>query len=140
LVDYIEGSSTTKQEVCALWDAVRASTKTDMMVLFWKGKCVAHLGFKRRDLVGKATLAPGSLCQESQQKNISRSLANLVLFPGRFEFLEYLPSNTQSVYVQPLHPDGVLVLGSATQRSYTILDQAWISAWCDKLFVALDEQ
>lgn len=120
-----------------LWDAVRYSTKTDMLVIFWKKKCIVHLGYVAAGATaGNAVL--GDLCTESQYKNVSRSLANLALFPGRFEFLEYLPSNTQCLLVQPLHPDGVLVLGSATQRSFTILDQAWIATWCDKLFVTLD--
>lgn len=97
-----------------------------------------HLGYMATGATaGRAVL--GKLCQESQEKNIPRSLANLALFPGRFEFLEYLPGNSQCLYVQPLHPHGVLVLGSATQRSYTILDQAWIATWCDKVFVTLEK-
>jgi hypothetical protein len=139
-VDYINADEKVKGEIRAIWDAVGASTKTDMMVLFWKEECVCHLGYKRKGLSGTASLVGGGLCDESRESNISRSLANLVLFPGRFEFLEYLPSNTQSIYVQPLHPHGVLIVGSATQRSYTVLDQAWISTWCDKLFVALEDE
>ena len=128
------------REVRAFWDAAGSATKTDMMVVFWKGRCVSHFGFKRRglreDLLGD--LRPGKLLQESQATNTSRSLANLALFPGRFEFFEYLPSDTQAVHVQPMHPDGVVILGSATQRSFTILDQAWIGCWADKLSVVLD--
>ncbi len=120
------------------WDAVRESTQAEILVIFWKGKCVAHLGYS---VVGiePGSAVPGKLCQESQSTNSPRSLANLVLFPGRFEFLEFLPNNTQCLHVQPLHPDGIVVLGAATQRNFTILDQAWISTWCDKLFVALDK-
>jgi len=137
-VHYIsESFENSSEEILRLWDAVRCSTKTDMMVIFWKGECIVHLGSMAKGArAGSAGI--GDLCLESQEKNVSRSLANLALFPGRFEFLEYLPSNTQCVHVQPLHPDGVLVLGSATQRSFTILDQAWIATWCDKLFVTLE--
>lgn len=139
-VDYVSDDTIgtpAEGEIRGMWDAVRAATKTDMMVVFWRGRCIAHLGYKRRSLAEAPRI--GSLCQESQDKNVPRSLANLALFPGRFEFLEYLPSNTQSVHVQPLHPEGVVVLGTATQRSFTILDQAWIGTWSDKLFVSLDE-
>jgi len=94
----------------------------EIMVIFWKGRCIAHIGYKRPGLTS-GTAQLGQLCKESQEKNIPRYLANLVLFPGRMEFLDYLPSNTQSVLVQPLHPNGVVVLGSPTQRSFTILDQ-----------------
>lgn len=139
-VDYL-GDDTkntpAEREIRAMWDAVRAATRTDMMVVFWRGQCIAHLGYKRRNFTDRAQI--GSLCRDSQERNVPRSLANLALFPGRFEFLAYLPSNTQSVHVQPLHPDGVVVLGTATQRSFTILDQAWIGTWCDKLCVALED-
>lgn len=139
-IDYMSNHTKNmpaEREIRAMWDAVRAATRTDMMVVFWKGQCIAHLGCKRRGFTDTAEI--GSLCRESQDRNVPRSLANLALFPGRFEFLAYLPSNTQSVHVQPLHPDGVVVLGTATQRSFTILDQAWIGTWCDKLFVTLDD-
>lgn len=142
-VDYIcEAASNTPagREIQAFWDAVRTSTKTDMMVVFWKGKCIAHLGFKRKDLASSAPVKPGALLRESQASDSPRSLANLALFPGRFEFFEYLPSNTQAVHVQPMHPDGVIIFGSATQRSFTILDQAWIGCYADKLSVVLDEE
>lgn len=105
-----------------LWEAVRVATKTDMLVIFWKGKCLAHLGYGAKGLK-PGTASPGNLCNESISKDVPRSLGNLALFPGRFEFLEFLPSNTQSLYVQPLSPNGAIVVGSATQRGYTILDQ-----------------
>eukprot|EP00889_Picochlorum_renovo_P003497 jgi/Picre1/30527/NNA_005890.t1 len=138
-VTYIaDGVKQAKEEIVRFWDAVREATQAEILVIFWKGKCVAHLGYSAVG-VEPGTAMPGKLCQESQSANSPRSLANLVLFPGRFEFLEFLPSNTQCLHVQPLHPHGVVVLGAATQRNFTILDQAWISTWCDKLFVALDK-
>ncbi|WPT11770.1 Protein COFACTOR ASSEMBLY OF COMPLEX C SUBUNIT B CCB4 [Picochlorum sp. SENEW3] len=138
-VTYIaDGVKQAKEEIVRFWDAVREATQAEILVIFWKGKCVAHLGYSAVG-VEPGTAVPGKLCQESQSTNSPRSLANLVLFPGRFEFLEFLPSNTQCLHVQPLHPHGVVVLGAATQRNFTILDQAWISTWCDKLFVALDK-
>ena len=140
-VDYMDAdalNAESREEILRFWDAVRLATKTNMMVIFWKNKCIAHMGYMSKENTIPGSAVCGALCQESQENNIPRCLANLVLFPGRFEFLEYLPSNTQCVHVQPLHPNGVVVLGSATQRSITILDQAWISTWCDKLFVTLD--
>lgn len=132
-----ESFENSREEILRLWDAVKCSTKTDLLVIFWKKKCIVHLGCVAPGVkAGSAVI--GNLCLESQEKDVSRSFANVALFPGRFEFLEYVPSNTQCIHVQPLHPDGVLVLGSATQRSFTILDQAWIATWCDKLFVTLE--
>ena len=56
-------------------------------------------------------------------------------YAGRAEFYEYLPTNAQSIIIQPCGENSVLVIGSGTQRAFTILDQAWISAWNDKIEV-----
>ena len=62
-----------------------------------------------------------------------------LLFPtGRAEFYTYLPRNSQSVIIQACGNQGVVLVGSDTQRAFTMLDQAWISAWNDKLEVALE--
>lgn len=42
---------------------------------------------------------------------------------GRFEFLEYLPRNTQGVVVKPIGSDGVLVAAADTQRGFGNIDQ-----------------
>lgn len=42
---------------------------------------------------------------------------------GRFEFLEYFPSNTQGVIVKPIGKDGVLVVAADTQRGFGNVDQ-----------------
>ncbi len=39
------------------------------------------------------------------------------------EFVAYLPENTQGVVVQPIGKQGVLVVGSDTQRGISRLDQ-----------------
>lgn len=65
-------------------------------------------------------------------------LANLVLYPGRAEFVEYLPDTTQGVVVQPVGSQGVLVAATDTQRGVSRLDQAWIAAIADKLEVSLE--
>lgn len=41
------------------------------------------------------TQAPGTLCLAAQQSGSGNYLANMVLYPGRFEFFEYLPDNIQ---------------------------------------------
>ena len=46
-----------------------------------------------------------------------------LLVAGAFEFATYLPSNIQSVLVQPVGEDGVLVLGSDYQRGFGKVDQ-----------------
>ena len=42
---------------------------------------------------------------------------------GRLEFAAYLPANCQAALIQPVGSQGVLVVGSDTQRGFTRLDQ-----------------
>ena len=123
-------------DVEAAWEAIQFATAAEMMVVFKGGRCVAHLGAARPGTTAGAA-TPGPICEGVQTRGSATFLANLALFPGRGEFYEYLPRNTQSVIVQPCGDDGVAVVGSGTQRAFTILDQAWLSAWNDKLEVAL---
>ena len=59
-------------------------------------------------------------------------LPTLQALPGRFEFVPYLPSNTQLVLMVPIFNTGrtksstnVLVLGSNTAKSFSPRDVAW---------------
>ncbi|KAI3426276.1 hypothetical protein D9Q98_008651 [Chlorella vulgaris] len=120
-----------------VWDAVRSATRTRSLLLFYNGRCLLHAGVAP---AGKplGAAVPGPICQKAMKSGSGNYLANLVLFPGRFEFEGYLPPNCQAALIQPVGPNGVLVLGSDTQRGYTTLDQAWVSAVADKLEVQLE--
>jgi hypothetical protein len=109
------------------------------MVVFNNKKCIMHVGCMLPGHI-PGTAKPGPICLEAQRKGTGNFLANLALFPGRAEFYTYLPSNSQSVIVQPCGDKGVVVIGSGTQRAFTVLDQAWISVWNDKLEVALEKK
>ena len=54
---------------------------------------------------------------------------------GRFEFLEYLPANTQSVVIQPIENKGVVVVGTNVQRGFSKLDQVSLSCILPMLIV-----
>lgn len=97
-----------------------------------------HKGYMKHGTVPLQS-RPGPLCQAVERSGSSNSLANLSLFPGRGEFYEYCPENTQSVILLPYGKKGCVVLGAATQRGFTLLDQAWLSVWIDKLVVALND-
>ena len=55
---------------------------------------MAHVGVASRGL-HPGTQIPGALCRAAQQSGSGNYLANMVLYPGRFEFFEYLPDNIQ---------------------------------------------
>ncbi len=132
-------SAEAVKDVDAAWAAIQFATAAEMMVVFKGGRCVAHLGAARVGATPGAA-GPGPICVETLARGSATFLANLALFPGRAEFYEYLPRNTQSVIVQPVGDDVIVVVGSGTQRAFTILDQAWLSAWNDKLDVALSPE
>lgn len=50
------------------------------------------------------------------------------------EFVSYLPPNTQAALIQPIGSQGVLVLGSDTQRGFSRLDQVggWWGWWAGR--------
>lgn len=45
---------------------------------------------------------------------------------GRLEFAGYLPPNCQAALIQPVGPQGVLVVGGDTQRGFSRLDQVGV--------------
>ena len=126
-----------QKEIEAAWMAMSWASKTEIMVVFYKGTCVAHLGRKRSNYKA-GTVTPGTICLDAQRRGTGNYLANLSLYPGRQEFFEYLPENTQSLIIRPCGKYGIVVVGANAQRGFTILDQAWISLWTDKLEVAFE--
>lgn len=81
----------------------------------------------------------GPICERVAQTGEGNYLANLLPYPGRFEFYPYLPDNTQAVLLTPLGTEGVLVVAADAQRGFAPLDQAWISAIADKIDSTMDE-
>ena len=69
----------------------------------------------------------GSIARNSNGKETY--LPTLQALPGRFEFVPYLPSNTQLVLIVPIFNSrfgsSLLVLGSNTAKSFTPRDVAW---------------
>ncbi|KAK9909222.1 hypothetical protein WJX75_009014 [Coccomyxa subellipsoidea] len=131
-------SGEAKAELRWLWRALRLATRCRGVVVIHKGRCVMHYGMAAPGTVpGRATVGPiGAAAMKSGSGNY---LANLILFPGRVEFTEYFPENTQGVLVQPVGEEGLLVCGTDTQRGFGRLDQAWIAALAEKLDIALRE-
>lgn len=120
-----------------VWDALRTTSRARSVVIFYRGRCLFQVGVAPAgQAVGAAS--PGAICQQAMNSGTGNYLANLTLFPGRFEFSSYLPPNCQAALIQPVGPQGVLVVGSDTQRGFTRLDQAWASAVGDKLEVQFE--
>eukprot|EP00878_Enallax_costatus_P017220 GHUV01018080.1.p1 GENE.GHUV01018080.1~~GHUV01018080.1.p1 ORF type:complete len:169 (+),score=51.31 GHUV01018080.1:880-1386(+) len=102
-----------------------------------RGRSLFHAGMARAGYqLGTATA--GEVAQKAMETGKGNYLANLVLYPGRDEFVKYLPEATQGVIVQPLGNAGVMVVGTDTLRGLSRLDQAWIANIADKLEVSLE--
>ena len=72
---------------CRVWDSLRAATRARTLVLFYKGRCLLHVGAAAADAAAAGGLAigattPGPICQQVMQSGTGNYLANLMLFPG----------------------------------------------------------
>jgi hypothetical protein len=181
-----------EREMRWAWRALSSTARCSSLVVFLRGRCVAHFGAAAPEeggsrgaggsaaaeggggtvaaapcAPGAAPARPGAVVQECVSKGQGQYLANLVLYPGRGEFVAYLPEATQGVAVQPFGGGGVaaaarggkaagaagsaaagaaaapplagcLVVGSDTVRGLSRLDQAWLATLADKLEVSLE--
>ena len=109
------------------------ATPAASLVLVWKGRELL-----RRGVLASAPFAVGPILERACSKQQLISMVNLKLYPGRDEFA-YLPSNAPSVLVQPIGPDGWLVLAGWSVRCFSRSDELWIDGWCRKLRSSLEE-
>lgn len=132
------------RELKWVWDALRNATRTKALVVLYGGACVLQAGIAATAVNGSVVsvnaseFINGALYKGVQKSGRQNYLANLVLYPGRFE-LSFLPSNTQAVLLQPLGDDGVLVLASDTIRGFTPADQAWLGTIAEKVDTTLQD-
>ncbi len=82
-------------------DAMFSSTRCKSLVLIYKGRNLFHYGAILRGCK-PGTAAPGEICKQAMENGQGNYLANLILYPGRPEFVAFLPENTQGVLVQPV--------------------------------------
>ncbi|CAL5219167.1 g950 [Coccomyxa viridis] len=119
-----------------MWAALQACSRCRGVVVIHHERCVMHCGIARTGhQPGTASLGP--IAKGAIGRGAPNYLANLILFPGRVEFTEYFPEDTQGVLVQPIGDEGVLVIATDTQRGFGRLDQAWIASIADKMDIAL---
>jgi hypothetical protein len=145
-VDFLEPSlpKAIRDEISWAWRSLSRASKARSLVLFYKGRCIAHCGKGPSAENLTAPYSPaaakyGPICAAVMKQDQANYLANLMPYPGRLEFYPYLPGNTQAVIVHPVGKDGVAVLAADAIRGFAPLDQAWIGAVSDKLAATLEE-
>lgn len=130
--------------------AAAAATRCVSLVAFVNGVCVAHIGGGAAADAGAAGTtsksnstrcpsgaSPGPVVDRAVETGAGTYLANLILYPGRLEFLAYLPPGAAGALVAPR--GGVtLVLATDTVRGFSAVDQAWAAALAEKVDATLD--
>mmetsp|Transcript_11507 Transcript_11507/g.31929 ORF Transcript_11507/g.31929 Transcript_11507/m.31929 type:complete len:215 (-) Transcript_11507:177-821(-) len=124
------------EEIQWCYDSLKASTPACSLVVFYKGKCVSHLGFADTSNACGEGAEMGPMCSTMIDKDKGNYIPNLRVYPGRIEFT-YLPDTVQALIMQPLGDDGVMLVCSDTQRGFTKIDQSWIATLAEKLDVTL---
>ncbi|XP_024539620.1 protein COFACTOR ASSEMBLY OF COMPLEX C SUBUNIT B CCB4, chloroplastic-like isoform X2 [Selaginella moellendorffii] len=136
-------SEEAKAELVWAWETMSKTTCCKSFVVLYKMRCVFQAGIAA-DQEGDAykidglSVMRGTLCTAALASGKQSYLANLSLYPGRYE-LPFLPQNTQvrnfssrrlkcstlfqSVIIQPLGDSGVLILAGDTIRGFSPLDQ-----------------
>jgi len=125
-------------ELLWLWRTLQGATACGSLAVFYRGRRALQAGLAPPGCGAAAAPALGPLCEQAVSSGTANYFANLALYPGRLEFLPYLPANAQAVVVQPLGSEGVLVAASDTQRGFTQADQRWLALVAQKLDSTLD--
>ena len=113
------------------------------MLLLHTAAVAIHCIWNRRRLLSRGLLTAvpyqdGPLVQRVISRQQRLHLANLKLFPGRREFT-YLPEGTPAVLLEPLGPQGLLVVAGASPRCFNAADLGWVEGWAQRLRLRLEE-
>lgn len=133
-------------ELYWVWESLANITCCQALVIVYKSSCVLQVGvaFESTTVQGEAVsvdapkLVQGSLCQGIWSSGKQNYMANLALYPGRFE-LSFLPQNTQAVILQPLGVEGVMIVAGDKIRGFSQSDQGWIALIGEKLDATLSK-
>jgi hypothetical protein len=149
-----------EREMRWAWRALSGTARCSSLTILLRGggtvAAAAHFGALAAGVRPGEAARAGPVVEEALAKGQGQYLANLVLYPGRGEFVAYLPEATQGVAVQPFGGGsggkgggeasgsggggaiGCVVVGSDTVRGLSRLDQAWLATLADKLEVSLE--
>ncbi|XP_020525826.1 protein COFACTOR ASSEMBLY OF COMPLEX C SUBUNIT B CCB4, chloroplastic isoform X2 [Amborella trichopoda] len=117
-------------ELLWVWDSLEDVTCCKSLVIVYENKCLLQIGVAAKSsasdanavFVDPSRLISGSLYQGVKKSGKQSYLANLSLYPGRYD-LPFFPPNTQSVILQPLGKDGMMIVGGDKIRGFTVDNQ-----------------
>jgi hypothetical protein len=78
-----------------VWAALQTATRAQAAAVFYRGVRVMQAGVAPTGCTTPAQPALGPICEAAQATGTANYFANLALYPGRFEFFNYMPVNSQ---------------------------------------------
>ena len=113
------------------------------MLLLNTAAVAVHCVWKQRLLLSRGLLTgvtyqDGPLVQRVLSSQRRLYLVNLKLFPARREFT-YLPEGAPAVLMEPLGPQGLVVVAGASPRCFNGADLGWVAGWAERLRQRLEE-
>lgn len=127
-----------KREIEWSFDSLSSTSACCSVVVFHKDRCIAHYGQASGE-EGHGASSMGPMCRDAlAREGKGTYIPNLAVYPGRVEFT-YLPDTIQSMVLQPIGDEGLLIVCGDTQRGFTKLDQAWVATLAEKLDVTLGD-
>jgi hypothetical protein len=116
-----------RQELAWGSQMLLTATPGASVLVHWRGQTLL-----RRGVLAEETFCPGAICDRAMTSGKAIGLVNLKLYPGREEF-QGLPADIPAVIVQPLGPEGVILLAGWSPRCFSRSDEAWLEGWSQKL-------
>ena len=113
------------------------------MLLLNTAAVAVHCVWKQRLLLSRGLLTgvtyqDGPLVQRVLSSQRRLYLVTLKLFPARREFT-YLPEGAPAVLMEPLGPQGLVVVAGASPRCFNGADLSWVAGWAERLRQRLEE-
>ncbi|KAL4184882.1 hypothetical protein AMTRI_Chr10g227790 [Amborella trichopoda] len=125
--------------ISRVWDSLEDVTCCKSLVIVYENKCLLQIGVAAKSsasdanavFVDPSRLISGSLYQGVKKSGKQSYLANLSLYPGRYD-LPFFPPNTQVFILQPLGKDGMMIVGGDKIRGFTVDNQRFLVVLCKK--------
>ncbi|MFS6827611.1 cofactor assembly of complex C subunit B [Cyanobium sp. ATX 6F1] len=108
------------------------ATPAASVLVHWQGRTLL-----RRGVLAQASFNPGAICARAASTDRAISLVNLALYPGRDEF-KGLPEGVPAVLIQPMGPQGWVLLGGWSARCFSRSDETWLKGWSQRLRTSLE--
>jgi hypothetical protein len=89
-------SAAAAAELRWAWGALRGATRAGSLAVFFRGARALQAGAAPPGAAAPSAPPLGPICAQAAASGTGNYLANLGLYPGRFEFFGFMPNNAQA--------------------------------------------